>query len=145
MRLLRLLLLAGIVVAVLALHACDRVSPDGEDTSLPPPAPEGVTVVIDEYDGPASLSVGQTMAVTLSSNFDWQVTTLPDSLTLLGTETAPTTTAQRDGGATGGASWFVFHLKAVAPGDSELVLVEAPGWEPERQMQTVVIPVRVEP
>ena len=27
----------------------------------------------------------------------------------------------------------------------ELVLVEAPGWEPERQLQTVVIPVRVEP
>ena len=91
------------------------------------------------------MRVGQTMALTLSSNFDWQITTLPDQFELLGTETAPTDTSQRDGGATGGASWFVFHLKALAPGEGELVLVEAPGWEPERQLQTVVIPVRVEP
>ena len=145
MRVLRLLMLAGIAVAVLALDACDRVTPDSRDTSLPPPIPEAVTVVIDEWDGPANIRVGQTMAVTLSSNFDWQITTLPDNLELLGTETGPTDTAQRDGGATGGASWFVFHLKAGAPGEGDLVLVEAPGWEPERQMQTVVIPVQVEP
>ncbi len=131
-------------VGVLVLAACDRVTP-GADTSLPPPLPDGVTVVIDDQDGPARLGVGQTMAVTLSSNFDWQIAVLPDHLALLGTETGPTDTAQRDGGATGGASWFVFHLKAVAVGESDLVLVEAPGWEPERQMQTVVIPVRVEP
>ncbi|MEH6699009.1 MAG: protease inhibitor I42 family protein [Brevundimonas sp.] len=145
MRLPRLLRLGGIAVAVLALHACDRVTPGDGDTSLPPPIPEGVAVVIDDGDGAASLSVGQTMAVTLSSNFDWQIATLPDQLALLGTETGPTDISQRDGGATGGANWFVIHLKAVAPGDSELVLVEAPGWEPERHLQTVVIPVRVEP
>jgi len=144
MRVLRLLLLAAIAVAVLALHACDRVTPGDRDASLRPPVPEGVAVVIDEGDGPANVRVGQTMAVTMSSNFDWQITTLPDNLELLGTETGPTDTSQRDGGATGGASWFVFHLKALVPGEGELVLVEAPGWEPERQMRTVVIPVRVE-
>ncbi|WP_370236312.1 protease inhibitor I42 family protein [Brevundimonas sp.] len=145
MRLLRLLLLAGIAVTVLALAGCDRVSPDMKDTSLPPPLPEGVALVVDEGDGSATMRVGQTMALTLSSNFDWQITTLPDQFELLRTETAPTDTSQRDGGATGGASWFVFHLKALAPGEGELVLVEAPGWEPERQLRTVVIPVRVEP
>lgn len=145
MRVLRLLLLAGIAVAVLALTACDRVTPGDRDTSLPPPIPGGVAVVIDEGDGAASLRVGQTMAVTLSSNFDWQITTLPDHLELLETKRGPTDTSQRDGGATGGAMWFVFHLKAVGPGEGDLVLVEAPEWEPERQLQTFVIPVQVEP
>lgn len=145
MRIVRLGLLAVLAVAVLSAAACDRVTPGRQDTYVSPPIPEGVAVVIDDWDGPASLRVGQTMAVTLSSNFDWQVTTLPDRLELLGTETGPTDTAQRDDGATGGANWFVFHLKAVAPGEGELVLVEAPGWEPERQLRTVVIPVRVEP
>ncbi len=145
MRVLRLLLLAGIALAVLALAACDRVTPDSRDTCRPPPVPAAVAVGTDERGGAVRLRVGQTMAVTLSSNFDWQITTLPDNLELLGTETGPTDTAQRDGGATGGASWFVFHLKAGAPGEGDLVLVEAPGWESERQLQTVVIPVQVEP
>jgi len=144
MRIVRLGLLAVLAVAVLAAAACDRVTPS-EEAALRAPVPDGVAVVVDETTGPVTLRTGQTFAVALSSNFDWQIATLPDSLELIGTETAPTTTGQSDGGETGGTNWFVFHLQAGAPGDSELVLVEAPGWEPERQMQTVVIPVRVEP
>lgn len=144
MRIVRLGLLAVIALGVLVLAACDRGTPQRE-TALPAPVPEGIAVVVDETSGPVSVSMGQTFAVTQSSNFDWQVATLPDHLKLLGTETGPTDTAQRDGGETGGASWFVFHLEALASGEGDLVLVEAPGWEPERQMRTVVIPVRVEP
>lgn len=144
MRIVRLGFLAVIAVGVLVLAACDRVTPQRE-TAQPAPVPEGVSVVVDETSGPVSVSMGQTFAVTLSSNFDWQIAALPDTLELLGTETAPTTTGQSEGGETGGAGWFVFHLKAVAAGDGDLVLVEAPGWEPEREMRTLVIPVRVEP
>ena len=144
MRIVRLGLLAMIAVTVLALYACDRVTPS-PDTPLPAPVPEGVALVVDEATGPVSVRTGQTFAVTLSSNFDWQVQTLPDGLELLGTKTGPTTTAQRDRGETGGASWFVFHLRAVAPGEGALVLTEAPGWEPEKPMRTLAIPVRVEP
>ncbi|WP_226635363.1 protease inhibitor I42 family protein [Brevundimonas poindexterae] len=133
-----------IALTVLALYACDRVTPS-PDAPLPAPVPAGVALVVDEATGSVSVRTGQTFAVTLSSNFDWQVQTLPDGLELLGTKTGPTTTAQRDGGETGGASWFVFHLKAVQPGEGELVLTEAPGWEPEKPMRTLAIPVRVEP
>jgi predicted secreted protein len=143
MRIVRLGLLAVIAVGVLMLAACDRVTPR-EDAALPPPIPDGVALVVEETTGPVSLRPGQTFAVALSSNFDWQVEALPDSLELLGTETAPTTAAQRDGGATGGATWFVFHLKAASVGDGELVLVEARGWEPAA-IQTRRIAVRVEP
>lgn len=144
MRIVRLGLLAMIALTVLALYACDRVTPS-PDGSLPAPVPEGVALVADEATGPVSVRTGQTFAVTLSSNFDWQVQTLPDGLELLGTKTGPTTTAQRDRGETGGASWFVFHLRAVAPGEGALVLTEAPGWEPEKPMRTLAIPVQVEP
>ena len=81
----------------------------------------------------------------LVEHFDWQITQVPEGLELVERETAPTDTAQRDAGATGGASWFVFHLKAVAVGEGDLVLAEAPGWEPESVMQTRQITVRVEP
>ena len=144
MRIVRLGLPAVITVTVLALYACDRVTPS-PDAPLPAPVPEGVALVVDEATGPVSVRSGQTFAVTLSSNFDWEVQTLPDGLELLGKKTGPTTTAQRDGGETGGASWFVFHLRAIQPGEGELVLTEAPGWEPEKPMRTLATPVRVEP
>jgi hypothetical protein len=149
MRVPRLLLLTGIAAAVLALHACDRVTPRWGDAPLPAPVPDGVTIVVDRMDAeaqtPIVLRVGQPMAVTLTSNFTWQMAKLPHVLRWDGTESSPTTAAQREGRETGGATWFSFSFEAVAPGDGELVLVEAPGWEPERQLQTVVIPVRVEP
>lgn len=142
--LLRPLLMLALAGSLLA--ACAR-APAEPVTEMA----DGVRYVGAERDGDmVALHVGQTLRIELetipTAGYVWEIEDKPDFLELVAENTRPTNPeVQNQPGFTGGNHFMAFDLKATAPGEATIHMINHRPWESGDEMGKWRIDVTVTP